>query len=361
MTTAALAPVLLTASEMSGSAIAWSLVAAGVLIVVNGLFVAWEFAVLAARRASLQAGAEAGNRRDQAAVAALSDVSIQLAGAQLGITMASLGLGFVGEPAIAGLLEPLLGDLVSHDVATVLSFVIALAIVTFLHLVVGEMVPKNVAIASPEPTVRLLVLPYQGYLVIFRPFVRLLNGLANLGCRAIGVEPRDELGSGRSVAELTAIVRESSAEGAIADDDAQVLYGALEFAERAVGEVARPLSTVGVVRAGATAAQVETVARERHQVRVLVRDAGGVLLGYVHAKDLLALEGGQRFAPVPTEAIRRMARVRQEQSMVAVLRTMRRLGRHMAVVLDDEGRSVGVISLDETIRALIPAGLTAEP
>ncbi len=353
--------MMLYASEMSGSAIAWSMVAAAILVVINGLFVAWEFAVLAARRSALEAAAESGSRRDQAAVAAVSDVSNQLAGAQLGITMASLGLGYVGEPALDALLEPVLGDALGHDAARVASFVIALAIVTFLHLVIGEMVPKNVAIASPEPTVRWLVMPYRAYLWFVRPAVRLLNGMANAGCRLLRVEPRDELGSGRSVAELTNIVRESSAEGAIADDDAQVLYGALEFAERAVGEQCRPLGDVGVVRAGATAAQVEAVARDRRTVRILVRDAGGVLLGYVHAKDLLGLNDGQRYAPVPTDRIRRMARVRSDQSLISVLRTMRRLGRHMAVVLDADGAAVGVITLDEVIRALIPAGLSVQP
>ncbi len=345
------------ASAASGSSIVWSLVAAALLIFANGLFVAYEFAVIAAKRSSFEAAAERGVRTAKMSVRAFSDLSTQLAGAQLGITMASLGLGYVGEPAVAHLIESVLGSVVSEDVGRVIGFTVGLGIVVFLHLVVGEMVPKNLAIAAPNATLRVLVLPYQGYLAVFRPLVGLLNSLANVGCRLLGVTPRDELVSAHSAAELAAIVAASSEGGAIEAESAGLLSGALDFSQRPVSEVATPMAELATIRDGATATQIEQVVRRTGQTRLPILSAarGNVqLLGYIHAKDLLEVPRERRGAPMSSAHVRPMVVVSADRSLIDVLRAMRRLRRQLAVVSGPEG-PVGVVSVEQIIRALVDA------
>ncbi|MEZ5230705.1 MAG: hemolysin family protein [Acidimicrobiales bacterium] len=344
-------------SSASGGSIALSLVAAALLILANGVFVAYEFALIAAKRSSFESAAERGVRSARLTVRAFSDLSTQLAGAQLGITMASLGLGYVGEPAVAHIIEALLGTVVSEEVGRVIGFTVGLGFVVFLHLVIGEMVPKNVAIAAPDATMRFLVLPYQGYLAVVRPAVKLLNSLANLGCRALGVTPRDELVSAHSAAELAAIVAASSEGGAIEAESAGLLSGALDFSQRPVSDVATPLSELATIRDGATAAQVEQVVRRTGQTRlpILSSARGQVqLLGYIHAKDLLDVPRERRAAPLAGDRVRPMVVVSADRSLIDVLRAMRRLRRQLAVVSTPSG-PVGVVSVEQIIRALVDA------
>lgn len=334
---------------------AWAIAAAVVLIVANGIFVAYEFALIAAKRSSFEAAAERGVRSAKLAVQGFSDLSSHLAGAQLGITMASLGLGYVGEPALAHLIEDVLGTAVSQEVGRVIGFTLGLGIVVFLHLVVGEMIPKNIAIAAPEVTLRLLVVPYRAYLFVFRPFVRLLNGAANIGCRALGVTPRNELVSAHSAAELAAIVTASSEGGVIGADSAGLLSGALDFAQRPVSEIMTPLPELATIRAGATAAHIEQVVRRTGQIRLPIMSAarGEVrFLGYVHAKDLLDVEQDRRGTPLAAEQTRPMVVVSAERNLVDVLRAMRRMRRQLAVVNGPDG-PLGVVSVEQIIRALV--------
>ncbi len=345
------------ASGVTGSALVWSLVIGLLLLVANAIFVAYEFAVLAAKRSAFESSAEDGNRVSLASLDSLSDLSNQLAGSQLGITMASLGLGYVGEPALASLFEQALGTSLSEGVTTTLSFSGALAITVFLHLVFAEMVPKNIAIARPEATVRWLVLPYRAYLAVFRPFVLFLNALANVGCRLVGVEPRDEIVTSHSTAELASIVRLASEEGEIETDSAELLQGALAFAERPVGEVARPLESLATIRFGATAAVAERVVNESGQTRVPIvaveAGAGGQprLVGYLHVMELLAIPVEERHRPIPAAMTRQMAVVQADRPLIEVLRVMRLLRRQLAVVTSDDGPQ-GLISVEEVVEAL---------
>lgn len=356
-------PIVLASDDVATSTIVWSLVAAAVLILLNGFFVAWEFAILAARRSSFEAGAEQGRAVDKAAQSAFSDLSLQLAGAQLGITMATLVLGFVGEPAIDALLLRAIGDGLSEDVRTVVAFGVALAIVSFLHLVVGEMIPKNIAIAAAEPTVRWLVMPYRAYLLAFGPVVKLLNALANGGCRLIGVEPRDEIVASHSVAEITAIVARSTEEGAIEGESAELLRGALDFAERPVSEVCRTLDDVATIRLGATVAHAEATVRQTGQTRIpVVAPALGAerFVGYLHAKDLLGFDTADRRQLVPESLVRRMAVLDHDEPLVEALRVLRRRRRHLALIVDADG-PIGVVSVEEIVRALVDHGDEARP
>jgi len=202
-------------------------------------------------------------------------------------------------------------------------------------------------------TDRWLVLPYRVYLTLFRPVVRLLNGVANLASRALGIQPRDELQSVHTASELAAIVAHSSAGGAIEADDAEILQGVIEFAQRPVGEIATPLADQPSVNLGATAGQLE---------RIVTGGAGRVLvldprqrsrpIGYLHARDLLEVPPERHAAPVPAELVRNMALVQAEWSLVDVLLQMRRLRRHLALV-ESGGGPVAVVSQEQVVRALI--------
>ena len=295
----------------------------------------------------------------------MSDLSMQLAGAQLGITMTSLALGYVGEPAFEAVIASAMGSAFSEEVTHAVGIAGALSIVVFLHLVLGEMVPKNIALATPDATLRWLVLAYRAFLWLFRPFIRLLNGMANAGCRLIGVEPRDELVSVHSVSELAAIVVHSRAEGTIEDEDAELLSGALNFAQRQVGEVATPLAELITLRLGATVAQAERVVAESGSERIPITDpdADGSFAGYIHARDLFQVAPERRLAPIPANLIRKMAIVRQDRPLIDVLRTLRGKKRQLAVVVD-EGDTVGLISVEDVVRALmepVPSGTTEMP
>jgi CBS domain containing-hemolysin-like protein len=344
---------VLAAEAMGGTAVAWSLVAGVLLLGANAVFVAYEFALLATRQSAMESLAAEGDRRSRAAVDAMSELSVQLAGAQLGITMASLGLGYVAEPALAALLDPLFGVALAPEVTRIVGFVVALGFVVFLHLVLGEMVPKNIAISSPDATLLWLVLPYRAYLVLFRPLIRVLDALANAGCRLLGVRPRAGLQAIHSPEEIAAIVSQSHRQGVLPEDEAELLSGALHFARVPASEVLVPLADVVVVRRGATVAQVERVVAGTGHSRIpVVAASGGRYLGYVHAKDLLAVPADRWASPLPAELIRPMPLVRDDRALVDVLRLMRRSRVHLAVVLSGAD-PVGIVSLEDVIEALV--------
>ncbi len=343
--------------EASNTRIAWFLVAAVVLLVLNALFVAYEFALLAAKRQTIEAEAEEGGRAAVAAANAMGNVSVHLAGAQLGITMCTVGLGFVAEPAVASLLLKFLDGPLAHGVAVFVSIAIALSVVTFLHLVGAEMVPKNIAIAAAEPTLKWTVLPYVAYLRIFRPAVRFLNWIANLGCRLVGVEPRDELVAAPDTNELAAIVGHSGSEGAIETDDADFLRSAISFAERPVHEIARPLTPASSIRRGSTFRNARdiAVASGGQRVPMVARIGSNVVLGYLHARDLLGLDDRDLGGIVPNDALRPMAVFDGSTPMIAVVRQMRAGRNHLAQVRMPDG-GAAVVSIEEVV-----AGLASEP
>lgn len=346
-------PLLAAEAAPAGGAVGWALVAGVVLLAANAFFVAYEFAVIAARQSAMENQAAEGDRRARLALESMSELSVQLAGAQLGITMASLGLGYVAEPALAALLDPLFGIVLPEDVAHLIGFVVALAFVVFLHLVLGEMVPKNVAISSPQATLLWLVLPYRFYLLVFRPVIRVLNALANGGCRLLGVRPEEGMSSVQTSDEIAAIVSQSHQEGVLPRDEAELLSGALNFARIPARDGVIPLAEVVSVRRGSTVAQVERLIASSGHSRIPVLNADRRrFLGYVHAKDLLALDRSLWSSPLPSEVIRPMPLVRADRALVDVLRLMRRNRVHLAVVVSD-GDPIGMISLEDVIEELV--------
>ena len=213
--------VIAAEAATDGIQVNWAGIAvAVVLLALNGFFVAAEFALLASRRSRIEQLAAEGDRRARHALAGLREITLMLAGAQLGITMCSLGLGAVAEPAVAGVIDGVLGEAftLSDTTRHIIAFSIALSIVVFLHMVVAEMAPKSWAIAHPEKSALRLARPFRLFVGVFRPLIRFLNGLANLTVKAFGVEPQDERAMAHSPSDLLLLIAESADHGGIAAD-----------------------------------------------------------------------------------------------------------------------------------------------
>nr|WP_276610955.1 hemolysin family protein [Kineococcus siccus] len=323
-----------------------------VLLLANAFFVGAEFAVLSARRSQVEplAATSAAARK---ALIAMENVSTMLAACQLGVTLCSLGLGAVAEPALAHLLEPLFAGIgVPEAFVHPVALVIALAVVVYLHVVVGEMVPKNLSIAGPDRAVLLLAPPLVAIGRLIGPVIRALNALTNAALRALGVEPKDEVSSAFTVEEVQSIVAESRREGTL-DDAHGLVTGALEFSDRTVGDIAVPLGDLRTITAGASPADVEALVARTGFSRFPVLDAAGDLHGYLHLKDVLYADDERYAEPVPEKRIRQLGTLGDAEEVEDALAAMRRSGAHLARVVDGTGRVTGVVFLEDVIEELV--------
>jgi len=335
---------------------ATNLALAAVLLLANGFFVAVEFALIASRRTKVEALAEEGSASARAAAQAMRRLNVQLAGAQLGITMASLLLGFVAEPAVAGLIEDAIGTVVElpDRLLHTLGFVVALVIVAFLHMVIGEMVPKNVAIAQPERTLLALALPNRAYVAVFGPILHVLNALSNAGVRLMGIEPRDELATAASADELALMLAASREEGLIEEVAHQLLSGALDLGDRKVTTVMVPRSGVVWLPATATPAEAEALIVSSGHTRLLVAGEGlDEVLGFVHAKDLLTVPVEARARPLPLGRVRRMLVLEAGATLDEARREMQQNRKHLALIAGPGGETRGIATLEDVIEALV--------
>ncbi|MGA8255058.1 MAG: hemolysin family protein [Nocardioides sp.] len=325
-----------------------------VLLAFNAFFVGAEFALISARRSQIEPRAQAGSRMARSTLRAMENVSLMMAGAQLGITICSLGLGAVGEPALAHLIEPLFEDLgVPEGFVHPVAFTLALMVVVFLHVVLGEMVPKNIAIAGPERAALVLGPLILGVVTLLRPIIVTLNAVANATLRLLHVEPKDELSSTFTRAEVAALVEESRGEGLIADDEYDRLAGALGFTEKSVATVRLPADTLTTVQTGSTAADVENLCATTGFSRFPVAAEDGSLVGYLHIKDVLETDDERRLRPIEDKWVRPFATVADDALLHETLEVLRRRGAHMARVVDVAGETVGVATLEDVIEELV--------
>ncbi len=335
------------------------LVVALLLLVVNGFFVGAEVAITAAaasRRGELERRAAEGRRSARLAVASMRELSFMLTGAQLGITMASLGLGFVAEPAIADVLEAALADRIGLTGAPLhaLASIIALSIVVVLHMVLGEMAPKNIAIAEPVRTLLWLALPYRLYANTMRGLLWVLNELANLTIRAFGVAPRDELAPAYTPAQIGSMLGELRRLGAISAPQQQLADRALRFASHPVEDVMAPRSAVHAVPAGMPVREIERQAVMTGYSRFpLYRDTPDTIVGFVHVKDLLAIDPQATGQPVPDSAIRPIHVTPGTALVGELLVAMRRDRSHMALVVDEHGSPAGIVTLEDLVEEVV--------
>jgi CBS domain containing-hemolysin-like protein len=329
--------------------IAWLVV----LLAANAFFVGAEFAVISARRSQIEPLAERGKRSAVTALYAMEHATRMLATSQLGITICSLLILNVSEPAIHHLLEgPLALTGWSEAVVGTTAFVVTLLLVSYLHVVFGEMVPKNLSFSLPDRAVLLLATPLVFISRVFHPIVVSLNWLANAVLRLFRVEPKDEATSAYTLDEVATIVSQSTREGLLMDATG-ALTAAFEFTEKTVRDVALPLGKLVSLPVGATPADVERAVAQRGFSRYVVVDAAGEPSGYIHLKDVLDLDEDEMDEPVPAKRIRQLVTIFRETELEDALAAMRRSSAHLAKVFDEHGVTTGVLFLEDIIEELV--------
>jgi CBS domain containing-hemolysin-like protein len=336
---------------MSGG---WALFVSVFLLLANAFFVGSEFAAMAVRRSSLQPLADAGSKPAARSLEALEKLGSMLATAQLGITVCSVGLGALAEAALHDMLEPVFHGWGLADAwASGVALALALLLVSYLHVVVGEMIPKNIAIAGPERSALLLVPPLFFISNALRPIVRAMELVAKGLVRLFGIEPKDEIASAFTAEEVAHIVGESHREGLIEEERHGLVAKTLEFSDKLARDVAVPVGGLTTVELGATPADIERLVARHGFSRYPVRDAVGEIAGYLHLKDILYADDERHEQPIPPKRVRRLATVREEDEVEAVLATMQLTGAHLARVIHDEGRVTGVVFLEDLLEELV--------
>ncbi|MGH2752226.1 MAG: hemolysin family protein [Actinomycetota bacterium] len=326
------------------------------LLMANGFFVGAEFALTAARRTKLAQLEATGNTRAKVAMKSIRELSLMLAGAQLGITMMSLGLGYLAEPAVASVIERGLAGLVTipDTILHTISFAVALTIVVFLHMVVGEMAPKNIAIAEPERSALAIAVPFRLFVIVFRPFIYLMNATANATLRLMRVEPVDELNPSHTAQELGAMIAESAREGMLASFEHKLLTGAIGFGELDAAAVMVPRTELTVIASSATPQEIERIVLETGHSRFPVYgESVDQILGFFHSKDLLKIPPEGRSRPLPPRFVRQMLIVPESRKLHPLLFDMRRQRRHFALVIDEHGGTAGVVTIEDLIEELV--------
>lgn len=324
-----------------------------VLLIANAFFVGGEFAVMGARRSQIEPKADAGSGRAKTALYAMEHVSQMLAVCQLGITVCSLLILNVSEPALHHLLVVPLESLgVPTTVADVTAFVIALLVVTFLHVTFGEMVPKNAAVSMADKAVMLLATPLVWLNKILHPVIVALNWAANLVLRAFKVEPRDEVNSTYTLEEVQSIVAESTRTGLV-DDGSGLISGALEFSDYAADAVMVPIADVVTLPADVAPKAFERAVGRTGFSRFVLEDADGSYTGYLHLKDVMTVPGDRYGEPVPVTKVRSMANVAVSDEIEDALSLMQRTGSHVARVISAAGETVGVLFLEDVLEVLV--------
>ncbi len=329
-----------------------ALLLAGILLLGNAFFVAAEFALIAARRSSIEPQALAGSRRAKVTLAAMENVSLMMAGAQLGITVCSLGLGALGEPAIAHFLE---GPLSEFDISPALlhsiSFAIALTIMTLLHVVLGEMVPKNITLAGPDRSALLLAPMLRVIVRILKPAVVGLNAIANGTLRLVGVQPKSEVASTFTRDEVAGIVEESRREGLLTEEKEHLLTGTLQFDERTIRNILIPLRSVVSVKINTTAQDIEELVAKTGYSRLPVTNNQHELLGYIHVKDVLYAKDKKQ--QLTKKVIRPLVKIRETDTLRIAMTTMQKAGTHMAYVVNSRGQVLGIATLEDALEELV--------
>lgn len=323
------------------------------LLIGNAFFVAAEFAVMSARRSQIEPLADSGSLRAQTTLRAMENVSLMLACAQLGITVCSLLILLVAEPAIHHLLAvPLAALGVPMEIADVAAFGVALMVVTFLHVTFGEMVPKNISVSVADKAALLLAPPLMFVARIVNPVIGALNWSANHILKLMRIEPKDEVNSSFTLEEVQSIVQESTRHGLV-DDDAGLITGALEFSDHTAADVMVPLERLVMLRTSATPLEFEKAVSRTGFSRFPMVDDDGMLAGYLHIKDVLAIPESGYGHPIAESRIRSLANLARGDEIENAMSVMQRTGSHLARVIGPHGQTEGVLFLEDVIEQLV--------
>ncbi|MFJ5306932.1 hemolysin family protein [Streptomyces sp. NPDC088350] len=322
------------------------------LLIGSGFFVAAEFALVAAKRHRMEKAAAEGQRGAKSALAGMRELSLMLAGAQLGITICTLGLGSVSKPAISHELDPLLHTLgLPSGLSYGVSFAVAMVVVVFLHMVVGEMAPKSWAIAHPERSAMLLSPPFRAVVKTVRPLIQLLNRISNTLVRLCRVTPRDELAEVHNREQLAHLVEESKRLGLISETDSELLTSSLTEPQNPVGALQVPAAEITSVPADADVDEILALAAEHDRSRLLVRDGTGVV-GSVHARDALIARTRGRTVTA-RDLARPIPELTEQDTISHAIEQLRQRRASLAVVRDDTGRLTGMVTLDDLLARLM--------
>jgi magnesium and cobalt exporter, CNNM family len=340
----------------SSPSIGLGLLAVVVLVLANAFFVAAEFALVGARRTRLDEMARAGDRKARLARRAVQSLDRYISATQLGITLASLGLGWIGEPALAGLiggafawLPAPLSKIATHGVASAIAFII----ITVLHIILGELVPKALALLFPERVSRWVAAPLIGFAWVMQWPIALLNGTANRLLRLMGISPPGEHERLHSPEEIRMLVEQSTEGGSMLKEDARLLEGVFEFSEKTAQEVMTPRTQMVALESSMSvedaADEVAVARRSRYPVYTESLDE---IVGVVHAKDILTALRAR-----PHETIRAIMRpplfVPGTREVEDVLADMKRLKTHLAVVLDEYGGTAGLVTMEDLLEEIV--------
>ena len=325
-----------------------------VLILANGFFVAVEFSLMAARRGLIEERAEAGSVGARRALDGMRNLNVQLAASQLGISVVSLLLGWLIEPVVGSAFESLFGlTALPESVSNALGLAIGLIIIALVHMVVGEMVPKSLALSAPEAVAIALAPVHRLVVGLVRPAVAGLYWLARIGTRLVGVDPTDELAQAHTAPELAVMVAESRAGGELQLTEHELLVGALGFLQIQVSEVMAPRQHLVTVPNTATVAQAEELVHQSGHSRVLVLGAApDQVTGFLHAKDLIAVSPEMRGGLLPPGIVRVALSVKSDDRLEDLMQKMRRTRRHVAVVMD-HGQLLGLVTLEDILEAIV--------
>lgn len=330
------------------------LIALIVLLAGNAFFVGAEFAVISARRSQIEPLADSGDRRAKTSLWAMEHATLMLSTSQLGITFCSIIILLVSEPAVHHLLEvPLTAVNIPDSVISPIAFVVTLLLVTYLHVVVGEIIPKNMAFSIPDKAILWLAPTLVLVSRIVNPVIRIMDGLANGFLRLVGVEPKREVASTYTIDQIATIVEESTSLGSLRDESG-TLTASFQFSGRKVADIMVPVEQIVKLPQSSTPADVQRSVSENGYSRYILEDEAGEPSGYVHIKDLLDFTSPEQMQkPVPNDVIRSLSETPASEDIEDTLARMRAASDHVCKVVAEDGLVVGFVFLEDILEELI--------
>jgi CBS domain containing-hemolysin-like protein len=330
----------------------WAIVLSLLLLAGNGFFVAAEFALVASKSYRLERSAARGSRAARSALEGTRELSLMLAGAQLGITVCTLGLGALAEPAIAHLIEPVLHAIgLPSRTSYVIAFIIGLIVVVFLHMVVGEMAPKSWAISHPERSAILLAPPFRSFTRLVRPILAGLNAMSNGLLWLARVQPQDRLAQAHGPEELAILLEQSRARGTIEPAQHELLARMLRLRQKTIRQIMQPIGELVTVAPASSGEDIERTCLHTGRSRLAVSDSAGRPLGIVHVRDAVrATTSGRRVSA--RELMSEPFHVQATSPLLDAVARMRDQRAQIAIV-DDNLATVGFISFEDLVEEII--------
>ena len=325
------------------------------LILIHGFFVAGEFGIVAIERSKVEQRAEEGDPRARSVLRALKTLSFQLSGAQLGITITSLLVGFLIEPALAPLLEPLVAAVGLPEASVFgVSVALALFLATTFEMVVAELVPKNLAISRPETISFAIATPLRLVNASMKPLIVFLNSAANGTVRMLGIQPQDELTAVHSLEELQVLIRSSREGGALDEEEATLLARSISFGDKVAADALIPrVDVVGIARTATLQDLIALALDTGHSRFPVMGEDIDDIIGIAHVKDVHAVERARRASMPVTEIMRRPLAVPESRDLASLLVEMRRTRLHLAVVIDEFGGTAGIVTLEDLLEEIV--------